>query len=60
MDRFVEAVRGDFNVAEEHVTTAVAGGKSFNLIALDPIFKVDIFVAKDKPFEIPNSIGASR
>ena len=45
-------MRGDFYVAEEHVTTAVAGGKSFNLIALDPIFKVDIFVAKDKPFEI--------
>ena len=52
VDRFVEAVRGDFYVAEEHVTTAVAGGKSFNLIGLDPIFKVDIFVAKDKPFEI--------
>ena len=52
VDQFVEAVRADFYVAEAQVTTAVAAGKSFNLIALDPIFKVDIFVAKDKAFEI--------
>ena len=49
---FVEAVKEDFYVAEAQVTTAVAAGKSFNLIALDPIFKIDVFVAKDKAFEI--------
>jgi len=29
----------------------VEAGGSFNIIAIEPMFKVDFFVVKDKPFE---------
>lgn len=43
---FVEAVREGFYVSDEAVSDAIARRASFNIIHLESIFKVDIFVAK--------------
>lgn len=48
---FVRALEGDFYVSESHVTQSVETGRSFNVIALEQMFKVDFFVAKGKRFE---------
>lgn len=48
---FVRALADEFYLSENRVTQAVEAGGSFNLIALEEVFKVDFFVAKDKPFE---------
>lgn len=48
---FVQALGDQFYVSEARVTQSVAAGASFNIIALEPMFKVDVFVAKDKAFE---------
>ncbi|HXV63282.1 MAG TPA: hypothetical protein VEK15_21465 [Vicinamibacteria bacterium] len=48
---FVQALGDEFYVSENRVTRSVEAGGSFNVIALEPMFKVDFFVAKDKPFE---------
>ena len=48
---FVRALEGDFYVSETRVTQSVETGRSFNVIALEQMFKVDFFVAKGKRFE---------
>lgn len=48
---FVRALADEFYVSESRVAQAVEAGRSFNVIALEQMFKVDFFVAKDKPFE---------
>ena len=49
---FVQALGDDFYVPENRVTQSVDTGQSFNIIALEQMFKVDFFVAKDKAFEL--------
>lgn len=45
--RFVEALRNDFYLDEEAIRTAIERRASFNVIHLETMFKVDVFVAQD-------------
>jgi hypothetical protein len=62
---FVAALRQAYYVPEERIRDAVARRASFNVIHLDTMLKVDVFVSRDRPFERrafersrPTSIGA--
>jgi len=48
---FVSALRQAYYVPEERVRDAVARRASFNVIHLDTMLKVDVFVSKDRPFD---------
>ena len=48
---FVAGLRDAFYLDEQVVTRAVENRGSFNLIHLATMFKVDIFVAKERPFD---------
>jgi hypothetical protein len=48
---FVAALRETYYVPEERVSDAVTRKASFNLIHLDTMLKVDVFVSKDRPFD---------
>jgi hypothetical protein len=47
-DPFVAALGQDFYVDPESVRRAIANRSSFNLVHLDTMFKVDVFVAKSR------------
>jgi hypothetical protein len=49
--RFIAALRDRYYVPEQRVMDAVAQPSSFNLIHLDTMFKVDVFVSRDRPFD---------
>jgi len=46
-----EALRGAYYVAEQHVREAIDRRTSFNVIHLDTMVKVDVFVSHDRPFD---------
>jgi len=48
---FVDALRDDYYVPEERIRDAVPRRGSFNLIHLDTMLKVDVFVSRDRPFD---------
>ena len=47
----VAALRETYYVPEERVRDAVARKASFNVIHLDTMLKVDVFVSRDRPFD---------
>jgi hypothetical protein len=47
----VNALRDAYYAPEERVRDAVARRASFNLIHLDTMLKVDVFVSRDRPFD---------
>jgi hypothetical protein len=47
----VAALRDTYYVPEERIRDAVARRASFNLIHLDTMLKVDVFVSRDRPFD---------
>jgi hypothetical protein len=47
----VEALGEVFYADEEMILDAISQGSSFNLIHLKTMFKVDVFVRKDRPFD---------
>jgi hypothetical protein len=49
--RLVAALQGAFFVDEGRVQAAVDSRRSFNLIHLATMFKVDVFVSKRRPFD---------
>jgi len=51
VDRFLAALREAYYAPEERVRDAVARKGSFNLIHLDTMLKVDVFVSRDRPFD---------
>ena len=51
VEPFMAALREAYYVPEERVRDAVARRASFNLIHLDTMLKVDVFVSKDRPFD---------
>jgi hypothetical protein len=51
VQRFVELLASGFYLDEGRIKDAVARRRSFNLIHLDSMFKVDIFVSKGQPFD---------
>ena len=61
---FIAALRDGYYVPEERIRDAVARRASFNVIHLDTMLKVDVFVSRDRPFDRrafersrPTSIG---
>jgi hypothetical protein len=53
----VAALRDTYDVPEERVREAVACRASFNVIHLDTMLKVDVFVSRDRPFDRRPSNG---
>jgi hypothetical protein len=47
----LDALRDRYYVAEERVQDAVAMRRSFNLIHLATMMKVDVFVSRERPFD---------
>jgi len=47
----VQVLSGDFYVDEETILDAILHQSSFNLIHLKTMFKVDVFIRKDRPFD---------
>lgn len=50
---------GEFYVSDERVRDAIARRRSFNVIHLATMFKVDLFVAKRRPFDL-ECLGRAR
>ncbi len=48
---FVAALRDTYYVPEERIRDAVARRASFNVIHLETMLKVDVFVSRDRPFD---------
>jgi hypothetical protein len=51
IDVFVQALASAFYIDEVMIRSAIAHRTSFNLIHLETMFKVDIFLPKGRPFE---------
>lgn len=49
--RLVDALADEYFVDEAKVRSAVEGRRSFNLIHLATMFKVDVFVSRGRPFD---------
>jgi hypothetical protein len=63
---FVAALRDGYYVPEERIRDAVTHKASFNLIHLETMLKVDVFVSRDRPFDrrafersSPTSLGGA-
>jgi hypothetical protein len=50
-DRLCSSLEGAYYVPEARVRNGIAGRGSFNLIHLETMLKVDVFVSKDRPFD---------
>lgn len=48
---FEESLKGEFYVNGEMIHKAIKEKSSFNLIHFETMFKVDIFIIKDRPFD---------
>lgn len=51
VDSFVTGLQGAFYADEQMIQQAIERRSSFNLIHLNTIFKVDIFIPKGRPFD---------
>ena len=51
LPEFIQALQKDFYLDEQMVSTAVAQQASFNLVHRASMFKVDIFVTQQTPFD---------
>ena len=64
---FVRGLQDAFYVDEQSVRQAIQRRQSFNLIHLDTLFKVDIFIPRERPFDqqqlrrrMAEQVGANR
>lgn len=48
---FVQRLQGTYYIDEDSIRSAIRNHASFNVIHLANMFKVDVFVLKDRPFE---------
>jgi hypothetical protein len=48
----VGRLQGRYYLDEAHIRAAVAARRSFNLIHLDTLFKIDVFASKRRPFDL--------
>ncbi|MCJ7767136.1 hypothetical protein MUP79_01920 [Candidatus Bathyarchaeota archaeon] len=51
VDRFVEALETDYYIDAEMIEDAIHRSASFNLIHLETMIKIDVFIAKDQPYD---------
>lgn len=47
---FVEMLKQDYYISEEMISDAIQRKSSFNIIHLETMLKVDIFITKDRPY----------
>jgi hypothetical protein len=48
---FVAALQGSYYLDSDRIETSVRDRRAFNLVHLDTMFKVDVFVLRDRPFD---------
>lgn len=51
VEPFFNALKSEFYVDDEMIREAIRHQRSFNVIHLETLFKVDVFVAKDREFD---------
>jgi hypothetical protein len=51
VDRLVESLEADYYVSVEMIRDAIQRRASFNLIHLETMIKIDVFVVKDRPYD---------
>lgn len=51
VDHLVEALKADYYVSADMIRNAIDRSGSFNLIHLETMIKIDVFVAKDQPYD---------
>jgi hypothetical protein len=51
VDALVEALNTDFYIDAEMIRDAIRYHSSFNMIHLNSMFKVDVFIKQDRPFD---------
>lgn len=52
VDAFAAALRSTFYLDEESIRDAIQTRSSFNVIHLDTMFKVDVFISRRRPFDL--------
>ncbi len=52
ISQFIQLIGGDYYVSEPAVLNAIRGRTCFNLIHLPTCFKVDVFVSRQRPFDL--------
>lgn len=50
--KFVSLLQGEFYIDEDMILDAIKHVSSFNLIHLESMFKVDVFILKQRPFDL--------
>ncbi len=51
VDRFVQALETDYYIDAGMIREAIRGSTSFNLIHLETMIKIDVFIVKDRPYD---------
>ncbi len=51
VNRLVKALETDYYIDAEMVRDAIHRSASFNLIHLETMFKIDVFIVKDRPYD---------
>ena len=51
VDRLVKALETDYYIDAEMITDAIHRRTSFNLIHLETMIKIDVFIVKDQPYD---------
>ncbi len=51
VDRLVKALKTDYYIDAETVRNAIHRSASFNLIHLETVIKIDVFIVKDQPYD---------
>lgn len=51
VDRFVEALEADYYIDGGMIKEAIRRRSSFNLIHLETMIKIDVFILKDRPYD---------
>src|SRR5512136_1834062 len=47
----VAALQGSYYLDSDRIEASVRDRRAFNLVHLDTMFKIDVFVARDRPFD---------
>ena len=60
IDQFVSSLQDEFFIDEEMIADSIQHNSSFNIIHRDTVFKVDIFIPRQRPFQRSQITRAQR
>jgi hypothetical protein len=60
IDQFVSSLQDEFFIDEEMIADSIQHNSSFNIIHRDTMFKVDIFIPRQRPFQRSQITRAQR